>query len=127
MSLSIKNKKGSMLVEIMVSIAVLSMLLVAFGKSLGVFRSINHFYISKQRCISAAQAQLDSIAVTGKTINNDTFEQLWPHVDVNIERSTGTGDWTGLTLVKVTAETQTGGRNVEIMLSRYMDNLQKVD
>ena len=115
-----KNKQGFMLTEMMVSMAVLALLMSSFAIALGGFRSINHFYMSKQRCIAAARAQLERISVTGKALADDDFKNLWPRVEFSIDKSQGAGQWQGLTLVSVTTRAKTTGRHVEVQLARYI-------
>jgi hypothetical protein len=95
------------------------MIMVAFAISLDGFRRLNHYHFTKQRCVSAAQATLDSIAVTGKTIDEADVNRLWPGVIVKIEESEGTNQWKGLKLISVSAKGTTGNKKVEVRLSRY--------
>ncbi len=106
--------------ELIVSLGILTLLLAAFAAALGAFSAINHYYMSRQRCIAAAQVQLDSISVTGKTLGEEEFKKLWPKVELSIEKLQGTGQWQGLTLVRVTTKAKTCGRIVAIELSRYV-------
>ncbi len=108
-----------MMTELIVSLAVLGMIMVAFAISLDGFRRLNHYHFTKQRCVSAAQATLDSIAVTGKTIDEADVNRLWPGVIVKIEESEGTNQWKGLKLISVSAKGTTGNKKVEVRLSRY--------
>jgi type II secretory pathway pseudopilin PulG len=62
--------------ELMVSLVVLGMLLIAFTISLDGFRRLNHYQLVKQHCISAAQATLDSIAATGAAIDETDLNRL---------------------------------------------------
>lgn len=105
--------------ELIVSLAVLGMIMVAFAISLDGFRRLNHYHFTKQRCVSAAQATLDSIAVTGKAIDEADVNRLWPGVIVKIEESEGTDQWKGLKLISVSAKGTTRNKKVEVRLSRY--------
>ncbi len=108
-----------MMTELIVSLAVLGMIMVAFAISLDGFRRLNHYHFTKQRCVSAAQATLDSIAVTGKAIDEADVNRLWPGVIVKIEESEGTDQWKGLKLISVSAKGTTRNKKVEVRLSRY--------
>ena len=112
--------RGLMMTELIVSKAVLGMLMIAFAISLDGFRRLNHYHFTKQRCVSAAQATLDSIAATGAVINDSDLKRLWPGIIVKIEESEGTGQWKGLKLISVSAKGTTGSENVEVRLSRYI-------
>jgi len=105
--------------ELMVSMVVLGMLLIAFTISLDGFRRLNHFEMTRQRCVSAAQATLDSIAATGAAIDANDIDRLWPNMTIRIDESEGTGQWAGLKLITVTAKSQSLSKKTEICLSRY--------
>jgi hypothetical protein len=111
--------RGLMMTELIVSLTVLGMLMVTFGISLDGFRRLNHYQFIRQRCVSVAQATLDSIAVTGKAIDEADANRLWPGVIIKIDESEGTGQWKGLKLVNVTASGAALNKKVEVRLSRY--------
>jgi hypothetical protein len=110
---------GLMMTELIVSLTVLGMLMVTFAISLDGFRRLNHYHFTKQRCVSAAQAMLDSIAITGKAIDEADVNRLWPGVIIKIDELEGTDQWKGLKLISVSAKGTTGNKNVEVRLSRY--------
>ena len=112
--------KGYLLVEIIVSISVLGFLIVAFALSLNGFSRFNRFQLVRQQCTAAAQAQLDSIATTGKPIPDEDFQRLWPKLSVSVKQSDGTGQWEGLNLVEVEASGMGFSHPVKIRLSRYI-------
>lgn len=111
--------RGFMITELIVSLAVLGVLLVTFAISLDGFRRLNHYQVTRQHCVSAAQATLDSIAVTGAAIDESDIKRLWPDISVRIDKSEGTGQWKGLELVSVTASGASLNRKTEVRLSRY--------
>ena len=106
--------------ELIVSLSVLGMIMVAFAISLDGFRRLNYYHFTKQRCVSAAQATLDSISVTGKAIDEADMNRLWPGIVIKIEESEGTGQWKGLKLISVSAGKTIGNKNVAVQLSRYV-------
>jgi hypothetical protein len=110
---------GLMMTELIVSLTILGMLMIAFAISLDGFRRLNHYYFTKQRCVSAAQATLDSMAATGTEINNNDLKRLWPGVVIKIDKSQGSGQWKGMDLISVTARAASLNKKVEIRLSRY--------
>jgi hypothetical protein len=112
--------RGLMMVELIVSFAVLGMIMIAFAISLDGFRRLNYYHFIKQRCVSAAQATLDSIAITGTPIDKADVVRLWPGINIKIEESDGTGQWKGLKLVTVSAQKVVGNKNVGVHLSRYI-------
>ncbi|MGA2322553.1 MAG: hypothetical protein ABSG22_01740 [Sedimentisphaerales bacterium] len=110
---------GLMMTELIVSLTILGMLMIAFAISLDGFRRLNYYQFTRQRCVSAAQATLDSVAVTGKAINEADTNRLWPGVIIKIDESEGTGQWKGLKLISVSACSAAQNKKVEIRLSRY--------
>ena len=112
--------KGFLLIEIIVSIAVLGILILAFTFSLNGFSRFNRVQLVRQQCTAAAQAQLDSIAATGKPIPDKDFKQLWPKLSVSIKQSDGTGQWQGLNLLEVEASGMGFSQPVKVRLSRYI-------
>ena len=117
-----KNGKnnGFAFVELTVALAVLGVLLTVFALSLEGFRRFNHYQLTTARCIAAAQAQLDSIAVTGKPIQNSDFKRLWPNIDVFIHQSSGEGQLEGMELIRVTTISRSFRRKVKVQLCRYI-------
>lgn len=120
--MSDKNEKyrGFLFTEVVVALTILGILLIGLAVSLDAFRRFNHYQLVKQRCISAAQAQLDSIAATGESIRDEDFKRLWPKLSVSIKKSAGTGQWEGMKLVKVTARGNSLDKEVKVKLSRYI-------
>jgi type II secretory pathway pseudopilin PulG len=117
-----KNKKydGFLLAEMIVALTVTGMLLVGFALALHAFATFNRYQLVRQRCIAAAQAQLESIAVTGKQISTEDFERLWPKLDVSVKKSAGTGQWKDMKLVEVTTQGKSFRKEVKVQLSRYI-------
>jgi len=117
-----KNKKygGYLFIETTVALSVLSLLLIGLAVSLDGFRRFDSYQLVRQRCTAAAQAQLDSIAVTGEPMSDEGFKRLWPKLDVSIEESVGVGQWQGKKLVKVTVSGKSLNKEVEIALCRYI-------
>ena len=120
--MSVKNKKygGFFITEIVVALSILAILLVGLALSLYGFAKFNRYQLIRQQCISAAQAELDSITITGTPIPDEDFKRLWPKLGVNIKRSVGTGQWQGMTLVEVTATGKNFNKEVNVQLARYV-------
>jgi prepilin-type N-terminal cleavage/methylation domain-containing protein len=115
-----KKFRGFSLTEIVVALAVLGMVLVGLALSLNAFAKFNRYQWMKQHCIAAAQAELDSIAVTGEVIRDEDFVRLWPNLDVSIKESAGAGQWEGMKLVEVTASGMSFNKEVKVQLCRYV-------
>ena len=114
----IKNN-GYLLAEMTIALAVLGTIMVCMALGLKTFGNFNRYQFARQRCISAAQAQLDSIAATGNPISQEDNERLWPKTTIEIEQSDGSGQWEGLKLIKVKAITKSLRKDVIIEMARY--------
>ena len=114
-----RKYKGFLFAELVVSLTILGVILAGLAMSLDGIRRLNDYQLVRQRCISAARAELESIAMTGRAIEKHDFERLWPKITVTIEKSQGTGQWEGMQLVWVTTSAESPKNKVEIRLSRY--------
>ena len=110
---------GFLLVEMTVGLTVLAVLLAGVAFSMNGMAKFNRYQLVRQQCIAAAQAQLDSLTVTGKPIQDEDFHRIWPQIGVSIEKSAGQGQWQGTQLVKVTTSGRSFRKEVKIQLSRY--------
>lgn len=108
--------RGFFLADFLTSVALLGVIITLLAASMSAFSKFNQYQWARQRCISAATAQLDSITATGSPIDEQQLQRLWPQVSVAVQRSPGGGRWDGLELVQVTAATG----EVKIRLVRYI-------
>jgi hypothetical protein len=117
-----RNKKyrGMLLAELAISLPLLAIIFILLTASLEGLRRFNHYQLTRQRCTAGAQAQLDSITLTGKAIGQEDLERLWPGMSISIERSEGAGQWGGLKLIRATARAKSFSTDVEVVLSRYI-------
>lgn len=111
---------GFLWAELVVAMGLLGVVVTGLAVSMTGFTLVNSSQWTRQRCTAAAQAQLDGLVATGRPIEPQELQRLWPRVDVRVERSPGAGSWKGLDLVQVTATTQTGRRKVTVHLARYL-------
>lgn len=111
---------GWMLVEIVVSLAVLGILVTTLAVAQSAAGRFNKNILSRRRCLSAGQAQLDSIVATGGPIAEADLKRLWPGVRVELRKEPGKGDWAGLTRFEVTATAAAGEKNIKVTLCRYV-------
>jgi type II secretory pathway pseudopilin PulG len=111
---------GYLLTELMVAMAVLIIILTCMAMMLKVFKNINQFHLARQQCVSASQAQLDSIAITGQPISEKDFKRLWPKMNIEIVQTAGKEQWQGLELIKVKATAGTDNKKVSVELARYV-------
>ena len=117
-----ENKKysGFLFTDLVVGLTVLGILMAGLALSLHGFAKFNHYQLLRQHCIAAAQAEIDSIATTGRPIRDEVLKRLWPRVSVSIQQSAGTGQWEGMKLVKVSASGKSFRKEVKVRLSRYI-------
>jgi len=116
----IHRKSGFSLIELIVALGVLGLLLSLFGASLYQTRTFSHALWTRQHCIAAAQATLDSISVQKPLAQAET-KRLWPRIELSTAYAPGQGSWQGLTLVTVTGQSQSYRRPVHVTLARYVD------
>ncbi len=113
------KNNGSLMAETMIALALLGTIMICMALGLKTFGNFNQYLFAKQRCIAAAQAQLDSVSATGAPISDDVNKRLWPKVKIQIEESPGSGQWQGLKLVTVKAIEQSGTKKAHIEMARY--------
>ena len=120
MSRKSRRYAGFWLTEIIVALAVMGVIMMSLGLSLRGFAKFNRYQLVRQRCIAAAQAQLDSITATNEPIPEEGFQRLWPDITVSVKMSPGAGRWEAMTLVEVTAAAKSFRKEVKVRLSRYV-------
>jgi hypothetical protein len=108
--------------ELIVTFTLLSVIVVGLAVSIHGFGLFNRYQWARQRCLAAAQGQLDSVAVRRVSIDEETCARLWPGVTIVVDRQPGTGQWAGLQLIEVTATAQAGPREANVHLSRYVES-----
>ena len=115
-----RTRCGWIIAENILALSLLGALLAGLGMAQGQGRKFNAIMLTRQRCVAAAQAQLDSIAATSHPLADGKIGELWGGVRVVIEQTDGQGQWAGFRLVKVTASASSGGRDVNVVLTRYL-------
>lgn len=120
MSERIRRRRGFLLADLIVSIALFGVLLAGLAVSVNGFGAFNRYQWARQQCIAAAMAQLDSVTATGAPIDSDECERLWPRVTVSLERTPGVEQWAGLERIDVEASAQVGSRRVVVETARYV-------
>jgi type II secretory pathway pseudopilin PulG len=120
MSYMKRRYDGFLLAELIVALTILAMLLAGMAFSLNGLAKFNRYQLIRQQCIAAAQAELDSMTATGKSISDGDFSRLWPELKVSIRETEGTNQWEGMKLVEVTASGKSFRKQVQIKLSRYV-------
>jgi hypothetical protein len=114
------KRKGIFIMELVISLALMGILMILLTISLHGLSKFNLYQLVRMRCISAAQAELDSIAVTGHPLPDEDFKRLWPKLNVTIEEAEGKGQWKNMKLVKVKTNGMSFDLPVKVQLSRYI-------
>lgn len=120
MSGKMRKTGGFLLADLIVGIALFGVLLAGLGVSVGGFGAFNRYQWTRQQCVAAAIAQLDSVTATGAPIDSDECRRLWPRVAVSLERTPGERQWAGLERIDVKASAQAGHKKVVIEMARYV-------
>ena len=115
-----QRRGGWIMIELVVALGILGILLTALGRIQYQIGKFNAVQWTKMRCITAGQAQLDSMAARGELIGDRELERLWPGIRVEVDQSAGQGDWQGLTLVRARAGGKVKGKEVKVELARYI-------
>ncbi|MHC4624306.1 MAG: hypothetical protein ACYS4W_10435 [Planctomycetota bacterium] len=117
-----KDRKcaGFLVLETVAALAILATIMIGLAVSLDGFARFNGYALMRQRCTAAAEAELDSLAMTGRAVGDEDFDRLWPGLSVSIEQTQGTGQWEGMKLVEVTTSGRSYRRQVSVRLSRYV-------
>jgi hypothetical protein len=115
-----KEYGGFLVFELIMALIAFTILIGGLALSLQAFAKFNQYQLVRQRCIAAAQAQLDSLSVTGEAINDEDFERLWPDLSVSIQEWEGVGQWKGMRRVRVITRGKSYPKEVKVKMSRYI-------
>ena len=114
------KSSGFGLAELIVALGVLGLLLTLFGVSLYQTRTFSHAQWTRQHCIAAAQAKLDSLEAR-QPLTEAEASRLWPRIELATSQTAGQGPWQGLTRVTVVASGQSYRYPIHVTFSRYMN------
>jgi type II secretory pathway pseudopilin PulG len=117
---ALHRRRGWALVEAIIALGLLSMVATILALTQSDAGRFNAVQLARQRCIAAAQAQLDSISAGGRELPPGEVARLWPGLKTGVSRSPGQGQWQGLTLVRVQADGVARDRPVSVVLARYV-------
>jgi type II secretory pathway pseudopilin PulG len=109
-----------MTIELVVAMAVLLTIMAALGSVLYSTGNYNRILWARQQCLAAGQAQLDSIAKTGRPLPSADLERLWPGIRCTVEAAPGTGPWQALRQVRIQVNTRVRNKSVEVVCCRYL-------
>lgn len=118
------NRKyhGFLMVEVITSLFLAILLVAALMTAMRFYSIVNRSQLARQQCLSAVQAQLDSIMVQKKQLSQDDIRRLWPSVVCTVEKQPGQESWKGLDLYTVTATTKIRNREISVRMNRYIRN-----
>ena len=114
------KRKGIFITELIISFTLLGLLIAGVAASMNEFAKFNKYQLTRQQCIAAGQAQLDSISSTGQQVSEEEFKKLWPKLETSVKQKDGTGQWSGLELVTVETKGMSYNVPVKVSLSRYI-------
>jgi Tfp pilus assembly protein PilV len=120
------RRGGWLLTEVLVSVGLLAMLLLGFNLMQRAAGKLNAIEVTRQRCIAAGQAQLESLQATGRPVAAKDFERLWPGLRADLSTAPGQGQWQGLTRVSVVASGKAQSHDVKVELARYYNRKVEV-
>jgi hypothetical protein len=112
--------KGSITIEVITAIFLLIVITAAVMSSLEFYGHCNRLQWARQRCLSAAQAQLDTIMIQKIPLSTEDIQRLWPGVKCTLSKQPGIAPWQGLDLYTVTATAKVRKRIVSIEMKRYI-------
>ena len=112
--------KGYLLAELTITLSVIIVILACLALGMRTFVNFNRYQLTRQECISAAQAQLDSVAAAGKPISDEDSKRLWPKITIKIEQTEGTGQWEGLKLIKIKTTAKNMRKDITVETARYI-------
>jgi Tfp pilus assembly protein PilV len=114
--------KGFLMIEVVTSLLLVVLLTAALTTAMRFYGIVNRSQLARQRCLSVAEAQLDSIMVQKKQLSQDNIRWLWPDVACTVEKQPGQDTWKGLDLYTVTATTKVRNREISVRMNRYIQN-----
>lgn len=115
-----KKYNGMLSIELVVAISVLATIISVLVTLNLSFAKLNNHLWAKHICCNAGQAQIDAIAITGKPIEEEVFEKLWPGVVYQLETSDASGQWQGLQRINLTLSKKVKQKDVTVQLTRYL-------
>lgn len=116
-----RKQIGMLSIELVVALGLLVAIFGVLAALNTSFGKLNTYLWAEHTCYDAAQAQADAIAVTGRPIDEAVFQQLWPGVVYSIDTTAGLGQWEGLLRINVTTRKNIGYKDVEVILTRYLN------
>jgi type II secretory pathway pseudopilin PulG len=117
-----RKYRGFLTIEVITSLLLVILLTAALATAMRFYSIANRSQLARQRCLSAVQAQLDSIMVQKKQLSQDDIQRLWPGVVCVIEKQPGQESWKGLDLYTITATTKIRNREIYVRMNRYIQS-----
>lgn len=115
-----KKQTGSLSIELMVAIGIMTILLSTLaGMGFG-FKQISDHHWARHTMLAAGQAQMDALVTTGKPIDEKTFKRIWPKVQYTLQVSDGEGQWQGLKRIELHLSSSVHQKTTKTSLTRYV-------
>ena len=118
---TIRRCRGFLLTETVVALALLAVLLGAFGYALSRHRAGMDRLLLRQQALAAAEAQLQRLRSGVPPLSDTEFTETFRRLRSSLQQEPGEGDWAGLTRCRVTVEGPSSSpRPVTVMLVGYI-------
>ena len=114
------KRSGWLTIEMVIAIGIMATLISVLGVVGNTFKKVEDQRWTRHTMLTAAQAQMDAIVVTGKPIDEDTFRRLWPKVQCTVDISQGAGQWQGLQKIRLELSAKARERTVKTSMVRYI-------
>ncbi len=120
-----RRQKGSIGIEVAVSIALFAVIAASSLMLIQSMGRLNHHLWKRHTCFAAGQAQMDAIRITGRAIEEEQFQSLWPNVECEIRKSQGKGQWSGMEKIELVLSSKDEGSKVEISLVSFIPSNER--
>ena len=120
MNVNHTKRSGWLTTEMVIAIGILATLISMLGVVGNAFKKMNDYRWTRHTVLTAGQAQMDAIVVTGKPIDDETFRRLWPKVQCKVDITQGTDQWFGLQKIQLDLSAKCRERIIETSMVRYI-------
>ena len=120
MKINRKKQSGWLSIEMVIVIGIMAALISVLGVVGNSFKKANDHRWTRHTVLTAGQAQMDAIVITGKPIDEETFRRLWPKVQCTVDITEGGGQWQGLQKIQLDLSAKARERTVKTSMVRYI-------
>jgi hypothetical protein len=120
-----RKYRGILTIEVITSLFLTITLTAVLLAAMEFYGAVNRTQLARQRCLSAAQAQLDSIMVQKIPLSQQDIQHLWPGVVCVVEKQPGQEPWKGLDLYTATTTIKIRKQEISVRMNRYIQSGDK--